>query len=55
MDEEQIDADVESFFTKYTISKGIDGIDPKDISDVFLLYMSTYLIHKDYLFNEKLN
>lgn len=50
-----IDLDVEKFFTKYTVDKGIDGIEPEDIEKVFLLYMCQHLIHKDYLFSEKWN
>jgi len=52
---EDIEIDTERFFTKYTVDKGIDGIEPEDIDKVFILYMSQYLIHKDSLASEKLN
>lgn len=55
MNEDEIEQDVELFFNKYTVSKGIDGIEPEDVPDVFLLYMSQYLMHKDYSGSEKLN
>lgn len=55
MDFDQINTDVERFYTKYTVERGLEGIDPKDVDAVFFLYMSQYLIHKDELFSEKLN
>ena len=55
MSEEDVSEDVERFFTKYTVDRGIDGIEPKDIEKVFFLYISKYFIHKDGTASEKLN
>ena len=52
---EEVERDVERFFTKYTVEKGVDGIGPEDLNKVFILYISQYLIHKDSLFDERLN
>lgn len=55
MSEDEVNDDVERFFTKYTVDLGVDGIEPEDIDKVFFLYISQYLVHKDSIASEKLN
>lgn len=55
MSEEDVSEDVGRFFIKYTVDKGIYGIEPADVDKVFFMYISRYLIHKDGTASEKLN
>lgn len=55
MDVDDVNLDVERFYTKYVVSNGMDSIPDDDVDLVFFLYIAQYFTHKDKLFNEKLN
>lgn len=53
--EEEVEKDVERFYIKYMVSRGIDEISQEDVNTVFFLYISQYFIHKDSSVSENMN